>query len=433
MALRQIATRCAVATAIVGTGTNRYFVRTIHDVFDTAPLRLKTANIYISGGVEVAGPGVITQRAALEYPVDSGAFYDVSWSSSTTSTMGSGAIVLSDPCVVPLVLSSGATRVALLRDMQSTNGVPYGSGQNVHSPADGDAVEINPANTTLKRALVNQQASWNMFPAGMLSDTLVESAVIFGDSKAADPNTTDGHLYRGEIATLLGALGVPYINCAVNGDTAAAFIANNAALRSVLAGDCTFRICQYGRNDFAVLGHSVTQVETDVAAIQALDPSKPFWVVTHTPETDSTDSYATLVNQTQRTPTSANQITLNNRRRAGILSGATGYVELSDIGSSSRDSGKWVVDGTAFAFVSDGTHETSRGMARYSAAVAFPSFPSRSFTLRQYQMQARSSSDNKLRTWINPIPDRTGAVYLAKGYPGTPLDIVICSKPQTKS
>lgn len=91
-------------------------------------------------------------------------------------------------------------------------------------------------------------------------------------------------------------------------------------------------------------------------------------------------------------------------------------------------------DSTNLVNYSDGVHLTDVGhglaevvfrAAVYSQLSAVP--------FRQFKMQARSSSDNRLRTWSNSSPDRAGIGYLAAGFPGTPLDIVIASKPQNRT
>lgn len=43
----------------------------------------------------------------------------------------------------------------------------------------------------------------------------------------------------------------------------------------------------------------------------------------------------------------------------------------------------------------------------------------------KFQMQAKSSTDFALRSWLADAPDWLGTGYATAGYPGTPLDIAL--------
>jgi hypothetical protein len=43
----------------------------------------------------------------------------------------------------------------------------------------------------------------------------------------------------------------------------------------------------------------------------------------------------------------------------------------------------------------------------------------------EYQMQARSSADGRLYSWLAAAPDFVASGYITAGYPGTALDVAM--------
>jgi lysophospholipase L1-like esterase len=79
---------------------------------------------------------------------------------------------------------------------------------------------------------------------------------------------------------------------------------------------------------------------------------------------------------------------------------------------------------------SDGLHPNAAGYVKIKnliQPVIEAQFPVPSLPIPLLQMQARSSTTGRLYSWTSATPDRVGSGYLAKGYPGTPLDIVVGS------
>jgi hypothetical protein len=88
------------------------------------------------------------------------------------------------------------------------------------------------------------------------------------------------------------------------------------------------------------------------------------YLTTLTPQSASTDSWATLVNQTPHNPggEQARRAAHNDNIRAGAVSGFDGYLDVASILESSVNSDLWVVNGSAnYAEAGDGLHPNAAG------------------------------------------------------------------------
>jgi len=170
-----------------------------------------------------------------------------------------------------------------------------------------------------------------------------------------------------------------YVQIALGSDTAQDFAGTIADFQTKLpfTAGCTSSWVNYGVNDFFAKSRTTTQVQADSLKIWTRFAVRGIavWQTTITPETTSTDSWATTGNQTT-VSTSANtyRINYNNWLRAGapidpttkaavaigtsgaLLAGSaghplTGYFEIADIVESARDSGIWKAN-----YTPDGIH-----------------------------------------------------------------------------
>lgn len=82
---------------------------------------------------------------------------------------------------------------------------------------------------------------------------------------------------------------------------------------------------------------------------------KHVFTATTDPRTTSSDSWATVANQTVTTATT-NSLLRNQALRGGTWASYDSYIDFSPITESSLDSGKWISDGTANKFTGDGVH-----------------------------------------------------------------------------
>jgi len=99
-----------------------------------------------------------------------------------------------------------------------------------------------------------------------------------------------------------------------------------------------------------------------------LAPTLKWWLTTKPPKATSSDSFATLVNQTP-VATEVNRTDYNT----WALSSPAGYQGCLNIANPVEDggtngSGKWVVTGAANYATSDGTHESAAAYTLISAS-----------------------------------------------------------------
>jgi hypothetical protein len=148
----------------------------------------------------------------------------------------------------------------------------------------------------------------------------------------------------------------------------------NMAVVQAMADLFTHALISLGTNDFGNdSGSTVYANNCTIAAWLYNSMGIRSVLVTQTPVSSSTDSWATLTNQTFSGPNNSRRIDYNTLVRSnGHSTGVIGYVELADILESSRDSGKWIVDGTANKYSSDGIHGVGAAYALVASSLGDP-------------------------------------------------------------
>jgi hypothetical protein len=143
----------------------------------------------------------------------------------------------------------------------------------------------------------------------------------------------------------------------IGSDKVQTFIANRTQEITLANNYCSDLISEYGINDIDG-SRTGAQVMADIQNVRNQFPTKPFFQTTLPPATNSTDSWATVANQTYNTAsTNTQRINFNNLVR-GVFSGLSGYFEVADLVESGRDSGYWQANGTAQSYTQDGLHES---------------------------------------------------------------------------
>lgn len=172
---------------------------------------------------------------------------------------------------------------------------------------------------------------------------------------------------RGVFARPVGPY-FPYSTIAQGGDSALKFVASHT-LRVALKSYFTHVVCNLGVNDITNNARTAAQAAADLATIRGYFTGKPFYFGTMTPDSSSSDNWATESGQTV-VATAGTLNTLNDLIRAGI-SGASGYFEISDVVSTARNSNKWLTDGNARTYTADGLHGTAvaNELVRTSGAI----------------------------------------------------------------
>jgi hypothetical protein len=326
--------------------------RSIHLAQDNiSSLQLVFHNFNIVGSpLAEAGLGSTTAiTASIEYPT--GTFTQVKFSGTATGTIPDGGILVSDSVAANIPIGTYFN----VRDWLSNGaGILYRSGLN----GPGEVAAFAPSGVpdmTMGGTITSSGGQVGYFPAAIVGLTQRPSVYLLGDSRVFGqndpPNDATGD--AGELARSIGP-SFGYINDGLPSDKITSFLASHTNRRA-LAAYTSDIISELGIND--LLG-SVTASTTlsNLQSLWALFPGKKIFQTTLPPITTSTDSWATLVNQTVASWNSQ-RTSLNNAIRA-VPSGANGYFEVANVVESSQDSGKWQVDGTANKYTSDGIHES---------------------------------------------------------------------------
>jgi lysophospholipase L1-like esterase len=167
------------------------------------------------------------------------------------------------------------------------------------------------------------------------------------------------------LRALVGKAGL--VSIARNSDSASSLVSNASLRRMSMTNRTTSAIIAEGINDL-VGGRTPAQLQGDVLNLAKMfrrTGHQKVYITTITPDTTSTDGWATTTNQTAFA-NNANRVTHNNWVRAGapidpstllavtvgtggaLLAGSpghpiTGYFEVADTVESARDSGKWKI------------------------------------------------------------------------------------------
>lgn len=339
---------------------------------NVASVQIKLACAY---GIDETSPGAdCTFKVGMEYPQNT--FTRVKWGGSDSIVVTAGtASNLSD--AINVSVPNGATAWFWVWQNNS-NGV-LASLDSTGSPNTfmNDAIECSAsvlADKSLGGTFTNTcSGDKPMSPLAIVA-TIAQPAICFtGDSRAtATGDTNDATGDYGEVARSIGP-SFGYINLAVGGSTTVDFV-NNHSIRGPIGNTyCTHIIHEGGSNNLIHLSSNPATIEGQLQAIWALFPTKKNYQTTIMGETTSTDSWATLVNQTIAVgyPESARE-TVNTwilTNPSGIVGSFNNASAVDDVSSP----GKWKVDGTPFKYTGDGLHESNFGYLQIPANNLIPS------------------------------------------------------------
>lgn len=355
---------------------------------DCADLIVCYTNMITLPPPEVDGLNTYTIRAAIEW---NGVIVPVSFGGLRSGACDPGGLLMSDPLAVEFLrgndfwvrtyVSAGGTGVV------TGNRITYSGGEGL---ATGDL-------TATGASAIADSSGFAYGPAAILgtpSDPTTETFGLVGDSIGSGTGDTasysemaaGGAVAGGFIARAM-ARGVAYVSVTQGSESAQQWLARHR--RGVLLNTCSNWIIQYGHNDMAA-GRTAVQIRADLMTIarQGKTRGARIWLTTQTPASSSTDSWATLVNQTTSAINSEKQALnawlrdgcpigsgtlapVNTGTSSGVLrAGAAGHPVsgVLDTGAaveSSPASGRWVVGTT-----SDGTHPNAAGHALMAAALA---------------------------------------------------------------
>lgn len=348
---------------------------------------------YTGDAAETGVNQPISYKASLEY---NGKIYPISFGGSRTMVTEAWGTAISTPLGLNLPKGVQAAVRVMIKTSTSAGQFPQGAalgGPDVTVTGDGfnngdnvDAVTFTPSQTNI--------ALWS--PVAITctrTGPVTNSWLAVGDSITAGQG--DSSTYSFSWFTRAINNQVPAIRLAGPSDTAQQYGTLSRAHALSYAAYCSHGIVFIGTNDIVVKSRTALQVETDVISgicSPLADQGLKMYVGTLIPRNTSTNSWATLANQTP-TASESVRVAYNTWVRAGLplnpttkapvsvgTSGALmagsvghpviGYVEIADTVESAQNSGKWKVTGVANAYTADGVHPNAAGASLMAGALS---------------------------------------------------------------
>jgi lysophospholipase L1-like esterase len=355
----------------------------------TVALVYSNWRVQSSGVGETNGANSITVRAAVE--TVGGAFIPVFFNGKRDVVIEPGATVMSDPASVGNITDGYFfTRTYVLVTSGQTWPLSV-TAMNAFFTGEGVANSGSPSDLTTSGS-IGTTAGRTFGPVAVLGSGGSENLPIvglLGDSIGT--GTGDTLEDWGAFSRKLSADLVPLVKISAAGETAQNVAQASQFRRKVLIPGCTDIICQLGVNDFRT-NRTTENVQADTISVWRASGAggAKVWQTTVTPtNTTSTDSWATVGNQTIQVPQrNTERVDYNNWVRDGAplnpstfaaqAIGATtntvrageaghplaGYIEIADAIESARDSGLFKAASTG-----DGLHPNPSGHVLLAAAI----------------------------------------------------------------
>lgn len=314
--------------------------------------------------------GVETLTASIEYPAQSGKFTAVTFNGGYTSvTIPAGGVAFSD-WITPPGLIGINTKVDIRYWSNNPTGFFFYSARDAAND-DLAAFSGSQVDQTMGGTITNQNSNSGR-PTALIGMTTKASVITIGDSIdwGQTDDSTIADFRKGEVARNFPTT-LAFLNVSSPALAAADIVAKSPG-RKQFYYLASHVISELGVNDFYPGNKTSAQVTTALVSQFALFPPNAAIIQgTITPETTSTDSWATTGMQTISTcsgaclNSNANRITFNTSLRSGSIGSLRGFFEYVWLVESAHDSGLWQVDGTAFKYTPDGIHPSVFG---YQAA-----------------------------------------------------------------
>lgn len=345
-------------------------------------LEIAIPNWYILTGTtfaETGTGGTATVTASVEYPA--GTFTQITFNSGSTSgTIPSGETIFSDMVNVSIptqtefwirIYFTDASGL-VFENLQPVSGIGSGNNAGVSGIADltMGGGSIASSNTHLS-------------PLAIIGQTTNASIVILGDSRCVGfgDTTADPTGNYGDITKSFG-FNYGYASFCRYGDllnfSGNGFLNSNSQ-RSLILPFASTIVNAYQYNDINAKGNSLVNAEANEQAIHTIahNLGSRIYDITIGPQTNSTDNWSTLVNQTVVSGTNESiRLAFNAWIRRGT-SGQDGYFDISSQNESSLNSGLWVVNGSSDYATTDGIHENSvENQLIASSGIINPNFAS---------------------------------------------------------
>lgn len=374
----------------MNTGTSRGYQvwRDFSANCDIDGIDLTFANFYMANtGVETNNPTTVTIKVGVYKPGDS-YVTPVFFNGLRTYSMPPGDIITSDKIPLPLTYGEDTgfyirmwvsvpttSDTVITSYIQNTKAYPTTADQWTTYRSVGVANTFpDDITTNWNKDLGQNEVGPVLVRGWSTSGRVVPSIVVVGSSSAQGVGDTQQQPYYvpGYLARSLCASKIPYFNCAETGETAANFLGEGAAKRRKLISLCnaTHSVNTYGSNDIgggATYNDVITRLQRINKVLRGFGTIPIF--CTYTPATTSTDSWATVENQTVQSPIRA-QVSDWLRAQVGWNIINLDYASDSGLCTGNAATGKWRVDlGKPTV---DGLHGTAAIHAAIASVISYP-------------------------------------------------------------
>lgn len=345
--------------SVVSTTDKQVMSTTYHFARDPlTAVQLVYANWYVSAtSVETNGPGTITVKASVEYPI--GTFTPVKWSGATSVSITAGSTY--PPSGSVLVAVPGGAKFFVHTWAEGASGVVLA---DVKHAIGGDRCEYAASGLVDKtdgasEITDNTGTNYIYGPVAIIGLTSKPTIMIVGDSRNAANNSTVHFDPMGNKGNVAHAFAPHFagLNASRSARTMAQFNSSHAK-QVALAAYCSDVVIQIGINDLSG-GASAATALSRLTTLIGYFTGKRIWLATIEPWSTSIDGWTTVDGQTVAA-WDAERTGYNDGIRAGIA-GTAGYFEFADVVETARNSGKWRIFRTGVAPTSDGVHINDNG------------------------------------------------------------------------
>lgn len=310
-----------------------------------------------------------TIKRFIEYPQNT--FTQMTWSGATSVTIAPGAVVKSDviSLTVPpatklwertVNLNATVTNFPVIQTPSSSPSLGLDDGNSVTDQGNSGTIAASDSFGFGAAALIGQIGTRNARSFLLIGDSI---AFGFGDGGIGALGGS------GYLARALDVHGYPYCKMVVSGWTAGNLVSRIAAWNSFIGAlSFTDMIQQLGVNDLANSSRSQAQLLADQQTIYGLCAGKKIFQTTITPETSSTDGWATTGNQTFLSGTGTlSQLNAVNASIRAVPAGVSVVLDVADMVMSARDTDIWAAPPSP---TGDGIHPSTTKHASLAATIA---------------------------------------------------------------
>ena len=368
-----VANRTWIGPLSAGEITDGTTTTGLYRVTHTAPIAchdLQTlySNVYNNIGAETDNPNSITVTAAIEYPI--GVYHPATFNGRRSVEIAGGLTVQSDPVAVRI--PAGASfwtrtfvQVALGEVWPLGKLGVVGSSSLDRSMIGGPSLTDFTLTDDAQTDFSNTRQFFG--PSGIVGIQETKSPVVavVGDSIAAGLSASSNLSWA---TTALDGAQIPYIDVSMSSAQMDKWgLDTSRRRRAGLLSHATHVLSALGVNNLSGAWPSPVQTQLQNMWAYFTSLGLPIVQTTLTPQTTSTDAWATVENQTlldaghEATRQSFNAYV---RSSPPLISG---YLDIASYVESSLNSGKFAVTGGAWT--NDGTHMVTNGHDRTAAQI----------------------------------------------------------------